>query len=148
MRMLGILFVLALAVVMVGYCRGWFAVYTTQPVGGGIRVSIYDQRLRDDGRATAVQMRRMLPAATATPPLAAVVTEEHTGTITAFEPSERHLTVLTHNGAIDLIVPADVTILQGAQPAGPAALKAHQRVLLTFDQQGEERQLTRIELLQ
>ena len=148
MRMLGTLFVLALAVALVGYFRGWFAIYTTQTAGGGLRVSIYDQRLRDEGRATAVQMRRMLPTATATPPLAAVVTEEHTGTITAFEPNDRHLSVRTNYGTIDLIVPADVTILQDAQLAGTAALKADQRVLLTFEQQGDERQLLRIELLQ
>ena len=147
MRMLGILLVLALAVAMVGYFRGWFAIYTTQTAGGGFRVSIYDQRLRDEGRATAVAMRRMLPTAT-TPPLAAVVTEEHSGTITVFEPNERHLIVRTHDGSLDLIVPADVTILQDAQPTGPAALKADQRVLLTFEQQGDERQLLRIELLQ
>lgn len=147
MRMLGILFVLTLAVALVGYFRGWFAIYTTQTAGGGLRVSIYDQRLRDEGRATAVAMRRMLPTATI-PPLAAVVTEEHTGTITVFEPNERHLIVRTHDGSLDLIVPADVTILQDAQPAGPTALKADQLVLLTFEQQGEERQLLRIELLQ
>lgn len=148
MRMLGILFVLALAVAVLGYCRGWFAVYTAQTAGGGLRVSIYDQRLRDDGRATAVRIRQMLPAATASPSLAAAGTEELTGTITAFEPDERHLIVRTHDGTLDLTVPNDITILQGAQPAGLAALKAHLRVRLTFDQQGEERQLTRIELLQ
>ena len=54
----------------------------------------------------------------------------------------------TNYGTIDLIVPADVTILQDAQLAGTAALKADQRVLLTFEQQGDERQLLRIELLQ
>lgn len=155
MRFFGFLFLLALALGLFGWFRGWFSV-TTAHAGDGVTVHVDESRIRDDSRAARGRL------ADTAEEIAEVVkslgrrtkAEQSTlhGIVTAIDAVERDLTVqvedATHAAqSLRVRVPDPIAITRDGSPVGWDDLRTGSRVQLTFADAGEARRLARVELL-
>jgi len=152
MRFLGFLFIIALIVGAVGYFRGWFTVVTTHASGKGeVTLGVDNDKIRDDAEAAAAGVGRLSrKAAETVRSLGRKVGSDATeleGTLTALDLTARDLTVTAHSETIELRVPATVPIIRDGTNVGFEQLRLSTRVKLSFAHDGEDRRLTRIEIL-
>jgi hypothetical protein len=146
MRLLGFLFVLVLIVAAVGYVRGWFSVTTTHAAGkGGVTFGVDSEKIADDAKAAGAQVGELSAKAVEGVKSMGSDTSEVEGTITAVD--GRDLTLTTSSQKMALHVPSGVPILSNGESVGFEQLHPASRVKLSFKHAGEDRSLTRIEIL-
>lgn len=152
MRFLGFLFIVALIVGVVGYFRGWFTVVTTHAGGKGeVTLGIDNDKIRDDANDAAAGVGRLSrKAAETVRSLGRKVGSNETeleGTLTALDLTARDLTVTAGTQAIELHVPVAVPITRDGANVGFEQLRLSTRVRLSFAHDGEDRKLSRIDIL-
>ena len=152
MRILGLLFLIVLVVAGIGYFRGWFSVTTAHAAGRKeIIVGVDDEMIDDDTKAVATALGDLsAKAAEALKSLGRKVGADETeldGVLTAVDHAARDLTLTAGGKAIELHVPAAVSITRDGTKVGVDQLLADMRVKCTFQYAGDRRRLLRILIL-
>jgi len=152
MRYLGFLFVIVLLLAIVGYFRGWFSVTTTAAAGKtGVTLGVDNDKIADDTKAAGAKVGELsAQAAEIVRSLGRKVGSEESeleGTLTAVDLAARDLTVTASSRTIDLHVPTGVPIMRDGKSAGFDELQPATRVKLSFKHAGDDRRLSRIEIL-
>jgi len=152
MRLLGFLFVIVLLLAAVGWFRGWFSVTTHASGNGDVTLEVDNDRIRDDAQATAAKIGQLsAKAAAAVKSMGRKVSAEESdleGTLAAVDLRARDLTVTAGSQTIELHVPSSVAITRDKKSVGFEQLQPTTRVRLTFHHTGDDRSLSRIEILE
>lgn len=152
MRFLGFIFAIVLVVAAVGYFRGWFSVTTTHAAGkSGVTLGVDNDKLGDDTKAVAGRLGELsAEAVEIVKSLGRTVGAEESeleGVLTAVDLAARDLTVTASSQTIDLHVPTGVAIMRKDESAAFEQLRPATRVKLAFKHVGDDRRLSRIEIL-
>lgn len=152
MRLFGWLFSVVLILAVVGYFRGWFSVTTTHAGGKDeVTVGIDSEKIGDDTDAVASRLSELSAKATEkVKSLGRTVgpdASELEGTLTAVDSAARVLTLTISSQAIELHVPAAVPITRNGKTVGFEQLLPATRVKCSFQHTGDDRELTRIQIL-
>ena len=152
MRSLGFLFLVVLVVAGFGYFRGWFSVTTTHAGGKNeVTLGVDQDKIRDDANAAASRLGQLsTQAAEKVKTLGSKVGPEESeleGEITAVDVAARDLTMTASSQTIDLHVPTAVPILRDGEKVAFEALRSGTRVKFSFQHTGDDRRLSRIQIL-
>ncbi len=153
LRLLGILFLLALILAAIGYWRGWFTVRTAE-AGAHDRIQVdvdRDRMDRDTSRAVdrigelsseAWERLRRLGRS------GADRTHEIEARVTAIDLTRDHFTLQTDAGErIELTIPTNVPISAAGLPITPRQLRLQDRVLVVAEGDPQTGRLVRLEVL-
>jgi hypothetical protein len=152
MRFLGFIFVIVVILAAVGYCRGWFSVTTTHAGGRSeVTLGVDNEKISDDTKSATDRLGELsAKAVEAVKSLGRTVSanaSELEGTVTAVDPAARDLTVVASSKAIDLHVPIAVPIRRDGESVAFGQLHPATRVKLSFEHAGDNRRLSRIDIL-
>jgi hypothetical protein len=152
MRLLGFVFVIVLAVLAVGYFRGWYSVTTTHAGGKSeVTVGVDQDRIHGDANSAAAHLGKLSAEA-----VEAVKSlgrrkgpdaSELDSTLTAVDLQRRCITVTASAQAIEFQVPAALPITRAGLSVAFADLLVGTRVQLSIDHIGDDQVLSRIEVL-
>ena len=150
MRLLGILFVVVLAVAIVGYFRGWYFVETVH--GAGTReahVVVDKDKLRDDVGAAADEVGRLSQRAkeivTGAATHTAAGTLELDAQVVAVDAGNHVLQQRVGDSQLSLHVPSSTPVVIDGSERALANVNAGQSVRVTMRADGDALQVTRIE---
>jgi len=152
MRFLGYLFFLIVGLAVIGYFRGWFAASTTHAAGRSeVTVAIDGDHARADAKAATAKLGQLTAkAVAAVKSLATKVSADEStleGTLATVDQAARNLTLTAGGEAVELHVPTDIPLTQDGAAVGFEQLQPTKRVKFAFRHAGEDRHLTRIEIL-
>ena len=152
MRLLGFLFLVVLVLMGVGYVRGWFSVSTSHAAGkSDVTVGVDGNKIDEDARIAANKLGELsAKAAEVVKSLGRKVSADDTeleGSVASADQNARDLTVTTASGPIELHVPSAVPITRAGSSTGFDQLRPATRIKLGFQSVGEERRLSRVEIL-
>jgi len=152
MRFLGFLFVIVLVVAVVGYFRGWFFVTTTHASGkDGVTFAVDDDKLRDDGNAATAKLGQLsaqgLEKVKSLGRTVSATESGIEGTLTVVDAPAHEVTLTASSQTIELHVLSSVAITKDGKGAGFADLRAGTNVKAYFQHVGDDRRLSRIEIL-
>lgn len=152
MRLLGYLIVVIVGLAVIGYFRGWFAVSTTHAAGRDeVTVAVDRDRAEADAKAASAKLGQLTAKAVAAVKSlgtkVSAVESTLEGTLTAVDQAARDLTVTAGGEAFALHVPTGIPVTRNGAAAGFEQLQPTKRVKLAFRHAGEDRYLTRIEIL-
>lgn len=152
MRFLAFLFVLVVVFAVVGYFRGWFFVSTTHAGGKGeITVGMDGDKLRDDGNAAAAKLGQLsaqgLEKVKSLGRTVSPAESEIEGTLTAVDAPAHEVTLTASAQTIQLHVLLTVPITKEGKDVGFEPLRPGTNVKVFFQHVGDDRRLSRIEIL-
>lgn len=152
MRFLGFIFILAVILAGVGYYQGWFTVSTVNAGSGNeVQVGVDTGKIGDDAHAAADRLSELsAEAVEVVKSLGRKVSPEESeleGTLSTVDVASRRFTLTVGSRAIDLQVPAAVTITRDGEGVGFDQLRPATRAKCVFTTVGESRRLSRIEIL-
>jgi hypothetical protein len=152
MRVLGLLFVIAVIVIAIGLYQGWFSVRTTEAAGkSSVELSVDKEKMSKDTRAAAEEVGRLgAKAAEKLRSLARKVSPQESeleGNIISIDAASRDITVATATSTVDLRVPAGVPIKRDGMVVGFDELHNGSRVNLKLKNSGDDLRLVSITLL-
>jgi hypothetical protein len=152
MRFLGFLFLMALLLACVGYFRGWFSVTTTHAGGkNDITLGVDGDRIGDDAKVVTERLgvlsEKAVEAVRSLGRKVGTDESELEGVLSAVSPTRSDITLTVGTQAIELHVPPGTSIKRDSEVVGLDQLQVGARVKVTVKQTGEERRLSRIEVL-
>jgi hypothetical protein len=152
MRFLGLLFILVVFLAAVGYLRGWFFVTTTHASGKDeVTLAVDDDKIRDDGKAASAKLGQLSAQGlekvkslgrTVSPSESAI-----DGTLTAVDAPAHEVTLTASAQTIELHVLPTVPIAKDGKDVGFEQLRPGTNVKAYFQHVGDDRRLSRIEVL-
>lgn len=151
MRFLGLIFLLALLVLGVGWFRGWFSITTSHAAGRNeVNVQVTDRAAADVraagaqlGELTAQVVEKVRTMARST----SAAESELDGTLHSVDAVTRDLVLAVGAQQLPMHVSTAVVVQRSGTNVGFEQLQAQARVRMTFRVNGEDRQLARIEIL-
>lgn len=152
MRFLGFLFIIVLILGVVGAFRGWYSVTTNHADDKtAVTVNVDDGKIREDGKAAASRLGDLTAKAGDKAKTlghkASADESEIEGTVTAVDATARDLTVNAGSRTLQLHVPPAVTISRDGESVAFDQLRPAARARFSFKQAGDDRTLSRIEIV-
>jgi len=152
MRLLGYLFVIALLLAAVGWFRGWFAISTTHAAGKDeVTLEVDQHTMRDDAKAAGKRLGELsAKAVVAVKSLGSNVSADEStleGTLSVVDRAARDLTFTAGGETIELHVPPGIPLTRDGKAVDFDQLQPATRVKFAFEHAGEDRALSRIEIL-
>ena len=151
MRFLGLVFIIAVVLLAVGFFRGWFSVSAVHAGGkSDITLGVDGNKIGDDANAVAARMGQLSASAVekvkSMSRTVGADESELEGTLTSVDPTARDLTLTVNSQPIEMHVPSGIPITREGQSVGFDELRSSLLVKCFFKHAGDDRKLSRIEI--